>query len=163
MASSSHAWRNRTASRTLERSALKQEIHSMNTTIQKLAAVFGVVFILVAIVGFVTPGGMAMQPADPASAPKILGLFPVNLLHNLVHLLFGIWGLAASRGWSASRQFFIIAGIIYAVLTVVGFLSPTGFGLVPLAGADIGLHAVLAIVMLAIGYTAKAPATPANA
>ncbi|MFL5584590.1 MAG: DUF4383 domain-containing protein [Gemmatimonadaceae bacterium] len=127
----------------------------MNTTIQKLAAVFGVVFILVAILGFMLPGGMAMQPADPATAPKILGYFPVNVLHNIVHLLFGVWGLAASRNWGASRQFFIVAGIIYALLTVIGFLSPTGFGFVPLAGADIGLHSVLAIVMLAIGYTAK--------
>ncbi|MFL5570074.1 MAG: DUF4383 domain-containing protein, partial [Gemmatimonadaceae bacterium] len=77
------------------------------------------------------------------------------LLHNIVHLLLGVWGLAASRSWGASRQFFIVVGILYALLTVVGFLSPTGFGFVPLAGADIGLHCVLAIVMLAIGYTAK--------
>ncbi|MFL5583917.1 MAG: DUF4383 domain-containing protein [Gemmatimonadaceae bacterium] len=127
----------------------------MNTTIQKLAAVFGIVFIIVAILGFMVPGGMAMQPTDPATAPKIFGYFPVNLLHNIVHLLFGVWGLAASRNWGASRQFFIVVGIIYALLTVIGFLSPTGFGFVPLAGADIGLHCVLAIVMLAIGYTAK--------
>ncbi|MFL5595614.1 MAG: DUF4383 domain-containing protein [Gemmatimonadaceae bacterium] len=127
----------------------------MNTTIQKLAAVFGIVFIIVAILGFMVPGGMAMQPTDPATAPRILGLFPVNLLHNIVHLLLGVWGLAASRSWGASRQFFIVVGILYALLTVVGFLSPTGFGFVPLAGADIGLHCVLAIVMLAIGYTAK--------
>ena len=127
----------------------------MNTTSQKLAAVFGVVFILVAIVGFIAPGGMAMQPTDPATAAKALGIFPVNLLHNVVHLLFGVWGLAASRNWGGSKQFFTIAGIIYAVLTIVGFLSPSGFNLVPLGGPDIWLHCLLAIVMLAIGYTAK--------
>jgi len=127
----------------------------MNTTIQKLAAVFGVVFILVAIVGFIAPGGMAMQPTDPATAAKALGMFPVNLLHNIVHLLFGIWGLAASRSWSGSKSYFTIVGAIYLVLTVVGFLSPTGFGLVPLGGNDIWLHAVLAIAMLGIGLTAK--------
>jgi|SRR5215208_244774 len=134
----------------------------MNTTVQKLAAVFGVVFILVAIVGFLVPGGMAMQPADPMTAPKALGIFPVNLLHNIVHLLFGIWGLAASRSWDGSKQFFIVVGIIYAILTVVGFLSPTGFGFVPMGGADIGLHCVLAIVMLAIGFTAKPVASAAT-
>lgn len=128
----------------------------MNTTIQKLAAVFGVVFIIVAIVGFIAPGGMAMQPTDPATAAKVLGMFPVNLLHNIVHLLFGIWGLAASRSWAGSKQFFIWAGAIYLVLTIAGFLSPSGFGIVPLGGADIGLHCVLAIVMLLIGVTAKA-------
>jgi hypothetical protein len=133
----------------------------MNTTIQKLAAVFGVVFILVAIVGFIAPGGMAMQPTDPATAAKALGMFPVNLLHNIVHLLFGIWGLAASRSWSGSKSFFTAAGVIYAILTVCAFVSPSGFGLVPLGGADLGLHAVLAVVMLAIGLTAK-PVTTAT-
>lgn len=127
----------------------------MNTTVQKLAAVFGVVFILVAIIGFIAPGGMAMQPADPATAAKALGIFPVNLLHNIVHLLFGIWGLAASRSWSGSKSFFTIAGVIYILLAIVGYFSPDGFGLVPLAGADIGLHCVLGIVMLLIGVTAK--------
>ena len=133
----------------------QQEMRSMNTTIQKLAAVFGVVFIIVAIIGFLAPGGMSMQPTDPATAAKALGIFPVNLLHNIIHLIFGIWGLAASRSWSGSKQFFIIVGVLYALLTIVGFLSPTGFGFVPLAGPDIWLHCVLAIVMLVIGYTAK--------
>jgi len=127
----------------------------MNTTIQKLAAVFGVVFIIVGIIGFLAPGGMSMQPTDPATAAKALGIFPVNLLHNIVHLVFGIWGLAASRSWGGSKQFFVWVGGLYAILTVVGFVSPNGFGYVPLAGADIGLHCVLAIVMLAIGLTAK--------
>jgi hypothetical protein len=138
-------------------------MHSMNTTIQKLAGVFGVVFILVALVGFFATGGMAMQPTDPATAAKALGIFPVNLLHNVVHLLFGVWGLAASRNWAGSKQFFTIAGIIYAVLTVVGFLSPSGFNLVPLGGPDIWLHCVLAIVMMGIGYTAKPVAGTATA
>jgi hypothetical protein len=132
-------------------------MRSMNTTIQKLAGVFGIVFVLVALLGFITPnGGMSMQPTDPATAAKALGIFPVNLLHNIVHLLFGLWGLAASRSWGGSKSYFTTSGIIYAVLTVCAFLSPTGFGLVPIGGADVGLHAVLAIAMIAIGITAKA-------
>lgn len=126
----------------------------MDTTIQKLAAIFGVVFVLIAIFGFIAPGGMVMA-TDPANPTLVLGMFPVNLLHNIVHLLFGAWGLAASRGWAGSKQFFTIAGVIYAVLTVVGFLSPTGFNMVPLGGNDIWLHCVLAVAMLAIGLTAK--------
>ncbi|PYO51015.1 MAG: DUF4383 domain-containing protein [Gemmatimonadetes bacterium] len=137
-------------------------MHSMNTTIQKLAAVFGVVFILVAIVGFIAPGGMAMQPTDPATAAKIFGMFPVNLLHNIAHLVFGIWGLAASRSWGGSKQFFVWGGTIYLVLTIGGFLSPAGFGVLPLGGSDIGLHCVLAIVMLLIGVTAKPVASAAT-
>ena len=126
----------------------------MTTTLQKLAGVFGVIFILVAVLGFISPGGLVMA-MDPTTG-MVLGVFPVNLLHNIVHLLFGVWGLVASRSWGGSKTFFTVGGIIYAVLTCVGFLSPTGFGLVPLGGADIWLHAVLAIAMLGIGLTAKA-------
>ncbi len=125
----------------------------MTTTLQKLSGVFGVIFILVAVLGFISPGGLVMT-MDPTTG-MVLGVFPVNLLHNIVHLAFGVWGLVASRAWSGSKTFFTAGGIIYAVLTVVGFLSPTGFGLVPLAGTNIWLHAVLAIAMLAIGFTAK--------
>jgi hypothetical protein len=131
-----------------------KEMHRMSTTLQKLAGVFGVIFILVAVLGFISPGGLVMT-MDPTTG-MVLGVFPVNLLHNIVHLAFGVWGLVASRAWAGSKQFFTVGGIIYAVLTVLGFLSPTGFGLVPLGGADLGLHAVLAIAMLGIGYTAKA-------
>jgi ABC-type transport system involved in multi-copper enzyme maturation permease subunit len=131
----------------------------MSTTLQKLAGVFGVIFIVVALLGFITPGGMAMAMAPDTGL--LLGVFQVNLLHNIVHLLFGAWGLAASRSWSGSKSYFTIAGAIYAVLTVVGFLSPSGFGLVPLGGNDIWLHAVLAIAMLGIGLTAKPAVTTA--
>ncbi len=133
----------------------------MNTTTQKLAAVFGVVFILIAIMGFIAPGGMQMQPADPATSAQALGTFPVNLAHNIVHLLFGLWGLAASRSWSGSSSFFRTGGIIYAVLAIFGFFFPDGLGLVPLGGNDIWLHAVLAVAMLAIGFTAKEGPRPA--
>jgi hypothetical protein len=126
----------------------------MTTTLQKLAGVFGVIFIIVAVLGFIAPGGLVMA-MDPTTG-MVLGVFPVNLLHNIVHLLFGIWGLVASRSWSGSKTFFTVGGIIYVILTCVGFLSPMGFGLVPLGGADIWLHAVLAIAMLGIGLTAKA-------
>jgi hypothetical protein len=126
----------------------------MTTTLQKLAGVFGVIFILLAVLGFISPGGLVMT-MDPTTG-MVLGVFPVNLLHNIVHLLFGIWGLVASRSWAGSKTFFVTGGIIYVILTCVGLFSPMGFGLVPLGGADIWLHAVLAIAMLGIGLTAKA-------
>ncbi|MGK2936089.1 MAG: DUF4383 domain-containing protein [Gemmatimonadaceae bacterium] len=126
------------------------------TTVQRVAQIFGVVFILVALAGFYT-GGMDMN-ADPATAPAIFGMFPVNLLHNIVHLLFGIWGLAAARSYTGAKQYAQIAGVIYLVLAVVGYLAPTGFGLVPLGGNDIWLHLVLGAILAAVGFTAK-PAT----
>lgn len=128
------------------------------TTVQRVAQIFGVVFILIALAGFYT-GGMSME-ADPTAAPAVLGMFPVNLLHNIVHLLFGIWGLAASRSWSGSKQYAQIAGIIYLVLAAVGFVAPDGFGMVPLGGNDIWLHALLGLGLLAAGFTAKPETTP---
>jgi len=128
------------------------------TTVQRVAQIFGVVFILIALVGFYA-GGMNME-ADPAVAPTILGIFPVNLLHNIVHLLFGIWGLAAARSFTGAKQYAQIAGVIYLVLAAVGFISPDGFGFVPLGGNDVWLHVALGAILAGVGFTAK-PATVA--
>ena len=133
----------------------------MTTTIQKLATVFGIVLTVLAIVGAFAAGAMYMQPSDPTMASKALGIFPVNLLHNIVHLASGIWGLAAARSWASAKTFFVWGGVVYAALTVLAFVSPSGFGLVPLAGADIVLHGLVAIVMLGIGLTAKPVAATA--
>ncbi|HEU4557703.1 MAG TPA: DUF4383 domain-containing protein [Longimicrobium sp.] len=126
----------------------------MRSLAQRVALIFGVVFILVALGGFITPGGMGMD-ANPDTAPRELGLFPINLLHNLVHLAFGIWGIAASRSWSASRTYCRVGGVIYIVLTILAFVDPTTFGLVPIGGNDIWLHAVLGIVLAAVGFTSR--------
>ncbi len=135
----------------------------MNSTIQKLAAVFGVVFILVALVGFLAKGGMAMQPTDPALAAKALGIFPVNLLHNIVHILFGVWGVLAARSFAGAKTFCTVGGIIYVVLAICGFFIPDAFGLIPIGGADIWLHALLGVVLAGVGFTAKDMPTAAMA
>lgn len=123
------------------------------TTVQRVAQIFGVVFVLVALVGFYA-GGMSME-ADPAMAPTIMGMFAVNLLHNIVHLLFGIWGLAASRSWAGAKQFAQIGGVIYLVLAALGFVAPDGFGLIPLGGNDIWLHVALGAILAGVGFTTK--------
>jgi hypothetical protein len=122
----------------------------MTTTVQKVAMVFGVVFLLVAIAGFIAPNGMVMSPSG-----MLLGMFPINLLHNVVHLLFGIWGIMAARSWSGAKSYCQIGGVIYLLLAVCGYFVPEGFGLVPLGGNDIALHAVLGIVLAGAGFTAK--------
>ena len=122
------------------------------TTAQWVSLVFGIGFLLIAALGFVQ-GGMSME-SDPNMAPKALGLFPVNVLHNLVHLAFGVWGLAASRTHDASRGYCRIAGVIYLVLAALGFVAPNGFGLVPLGGADPLLHVFLGLVLAGVGFTA---------
>jgi hypothetical protein len=123
------------------------------------ALVFGVVFLLVGIAGFV-PG--LLQPmhgehprlAVDAFSGQVLGLFPVNILHNIVHILFGIWGLLSYKSLSKSKGYAKGVAIIYAVLTVAGFIPnlDTMFGLVPLYGNDIWLHALLAAVAAYFGW-----------
>ena len=121
-------------------------------TVQRVAQIFGWVFVLVAVWGFFITGGSMEAGMD---APEILGLFPVNVLHNLAHLLLGIWGIVASRSFGSARSYAQIAGILYLVLAVLGFVDPTGFGLIPLGGGDIGLHAVLGLILAGVGFTAK--------
>lgn len=123
------------------------------TTVQRVSQVIGIVFLLVGIFGFVSTG-MSMD-ASMDTAPRLLGLFPVNALHNIVHLAFGIWGLLASRSFGAAKTYATVAGAIYLVLAVLGFIAPTTFGLIPIGGNDIWLHALLGIVLLGAGVTAR--------
>ena len=123
------------------------------TTVQRAAQIFGIVFLLVGIGGFFV-SGLSME-ADPEHAPRLLGLFPVNALHNVVHLLFGVWGLVASRTFEGSRTYGRAGGVVYLLLAVLGFISPDMFGLVPIGDHDIWLHAVLGIALAAIGFTAR--------
>jgi len=114
------------------------------TTVQRAAQIFGIVFILVAILGFVASGGS--MEADPEHAPRLLGLFPVNVLHNIVHLLFGVWGIAVYRNADTAITYARTVAVVYAVFVIMGFIPglDTAFGLVPLHGNDIWLHALLA-------------------
>ena len=125
--------------------------------LQTVARVFGFVFLLIAALGFLA-SGMSME-ADPALAPRILGLFPVNAIHNAVHLLFGVWGLAASRTVSGAALFAKGAGAIYVVLAILGFIAPSTFGLIPIGGHDIWLHALIGVVLLTVGFQAPKSVT----
>lgn len=130
------------------------------TTVQRVVQILGIVFLLAAIAGFIAPNGMQMHADPPAMA---LGIFPVNMLHNIVHLLFGIWGLMAARSVAGAVSFARISGIIYLVLTILAFVDPTTFGLVPIGGNDIWLHAALALVFLYFGFVDKSSRVPASA
>ena len=129
--------------------------------VKRVALVFGIVFLLIGILGLMQAGGREMG-ADPAPH-VLLGLFPVNLLHNIVHLLFGIWGIAAARSYAGAKSYAQIAGVIYIVLAVLGFIAPTTFGFIPIGGNAIWLHAVLGLALAYFGFTAKESAAPVTA
>jgi hypothetical protein len=117
------------------------------TTVQRVAQIFGVIFLIIGIAGFFFSASM-----DEA---MLLGMFPVNIVHNIAHLLFGLWGLAAARSFTGAKSYAQITGILYIVLAVLGFVDPQTFGLMPNYGNDIWLHALIGIVLAYFGFTAK--------
>jgi hypothetical protein len=127
------------------------------TKVQRAAQIFGGAFVLVAVLGFFVARGS--MEADVERAPHLLGLFPVNLLHNLVHLAFGIWGLVAARSWDAAKLYCQITGVAYLALAALGFVIPTTFGLMPIGGHDIWLHALLGAGLAYFGFTAQGERT----
>ena len=119
------------------------------------ALVFGVVYVLVGLMGFFVPGGMSMVADE--NAPRLLGLFPINLLHNIVHLALGAWGLASYRSYNGAVGYARGLFFVYALLAVMGVLPRpfnTTFGLVPIFGPDVWLHALSALVAGYFGFMA---------
>lgn len=126
------------------------------STLQKAATAVAAVFLLVGVLGFV-PGITTdygdMTFAGHESGAQLLGIFGVSVLHNLVHLLFGLAGLALARTWSGARNYLIGGGFIYLLLwlygLVIDFDSDANF--VPLDEADNWLHLVLGLAMVTLG------------
>lgn len=126
------------------------------TPIQLASMVFGVVFLLVGILGFipgVTTDYDTMTFAGHHSGAMLLGIFEVSILHNIVHLLFGVAGLVMGRTISGAKAYLIGGGVIYAVLWIYGLLidKDSSANFVPLNTADDWLHFVLAVAMIALG------------
>jgi hypothetical protein len=127
-----------------------------HATIRTVALVLSVVFLLVGVLGFIpgiTTHYGSMQFAGHDSGAKLLGVFQVSILHNIVHLLFGIVGLALARTVSGARLFLIGGGAIYLVLWLYGLIIDHGSGanFVPLNTGDNWLHFFLGIGMIALG------------
>jgi hypothetical protein len=125
--------------------------------VQTAAVVVGAVFLLVGVLGFI-PGvttNYDQLSFGHDSGALLLGLFRVSVLHNLVHLAFGIAGVALARTVASSRKYLIGGGGIYALLWLYGMIvphdAPTNF--VPVNWPDNWLHFVLAIGMIALGVT----------
>ena len=129
---------------------------------RRFALIYGIVFLLVGLAGFVPGATMPHTHPDvrvTSGLGLVMGLFPVNVLHNLTHLLFGAWGLWASRFHTGSVLYARAVAIVYALLTVMVMVSAgnmhTTFGLVPLYGHDIWLHAALALVAAYFGFVRR--------
>jgi len=124
--------------------------------LQNAALVVGVVFLLVGILGFI-PGITThygdMSGAGHESMAKLLGIFQVSVLHNIVHLLFGVAGIALSRTNTSARSYLVGGGVIYLVLWLYGLVidRQSSANFVPVNTADNWLHFLLGVGMIALG------------
>jgi Domain of unknown function (DUF4383) len=124
--------------------------------VKTAAILFGVVFLLVGILGFVP---------SITKDEMLLGIFHVNFAHNVVHLASGaVFLLCGMAGAGPSRMFFKIFGIVYALVAVLGFYYGDNaiLGIISNNSADTWLHIVLAVVMLFLGFGASSGGEPAT-
>jgi arginine exporter protein ArgO len=126
------------------------------TNVQKAAMAVGAVFLLVGILGFIpgiTTNYDQMSFAGHESESMLMGVFQVSILHNIVHLLFGIGGIAMAKSISGARNYLIWGGAVYLVLWLYGLIigHDTAANFVPVNTADNWLHFVLGVGMVALG------------
>jgi hypothetical protein len=122
--------------------------------LELVAMLVGATFLLVGILGFVpgiTTGDLGSS--GHGSDAKLLGIFQVSVLHNVVHLLFGLAGLALARSYGGARTFLVGGGVVYLVLWVYGLVidMTSDANFVPLNTADDWLHFALGVAMLGLG------------
>ena len=128
------------------------------TDIQRAAFLFGIVFLVVTLAGFIP--GITTNYDDltrfDGEGAKIFGIFGTNILENIVHLLYGVAGLAAAASWAASKNYFIWGGVVYLVVWLYGLLGgsdeDSSANFLGLNSAADWLHFVLGVTMIAVGF-----------
>ncbi len=122
---------------------------------QLFAAIVGATFLLAGIAGFIpglTSNYDELELWGPDSGAKLLGLFEVSIVHNIVHLLFAVGLLAAAR-YSSAKAFLLGGGIGYLGVVLYGALvdKESDANFLPINNADNILHLVLALGMIGLG------------
>ena len=128
------------------------------TDIQTAALLFGAVFLVVTLAGFIP--GITTNYDDltrfDGEGAKIFGIFGTNILENVVHLLYGVAGLAAAASWAASKNYFVWGGVVYLAVWLYGLLGgsneSSSANFLGLNSAADWLHFVLGVTMIAIGF-----------
>jgi hypothetical protein len=141
------------------------------TAVRKGALGVAIAFLAVGVLGFVpgiTTDFDTIDFAGHHSEAMLLGLFQVSILHNVVHLLFGVVGLALSRTAGAATAYLIAGGAVYLVLWIYGVVidQSSQANFVPVNTADNWLHLALGLVMILLGVLltrgAAGPTEPAS-
>jgi hypothetical protein len=125
--------------------------------IQSAAMLVGLVFLLVGILGFIpgiTSNYDELKFAGHDSDAQLLGIFDTSILHNLIHLVFGVAGLALARTFVGARQYLLGGGVIYLAIFLYGAIwgaDEGGANFIPMNWADNILHLVLGGSMVVLG------------
>lgn len=121
-----------------------------------VALIFGIIYTLVGIVGFVPQlgGTFSMAPSP------LLNIFDINALHNIVHLIIGVGALTVSGSEVRAAPFLSTFGYILIVLAIVGFFWKNPFNILPIGGPDVWLHLVTGLIFVWAGMTSTRPAMP---
>ena len=131
------------------------------TLAQTLALLFGIVFLLVGILGFIpgitedAPGSFAGEDSDGS----LLGVFQTSVLHNIAHLAFGL-GIVAARKHATALTYLLVSGVAYAGLFLLGIVG--GMDWLPADDTDDWLHLALAVALLGAWFVAKREDEPAR-
>ena len=137
-----------------------RESTTTRSPVRTAALVVAIVFLLVGVLGFipgVTTDYDLMSFAGHHSEAKLLGVFQVSVLHNIVHLLFGVLGLVLARDADQARTYLIGGGAIYLLLWLYGLVigEPSSANFVPVNTADNWLHLFLGVGMIGAGVLAS--------
>ena len=121
--------------------------------------IFGAVYVVVGLLGFLgDPIVAEANHADMQSASgDLLGLFPINVVHNIVHLAIGaflLWGATQHDRAILSAR---VVGAVYLLVGLLGFVVPDTFSLMPIGGNDIWLHLATAAVLLGVSFMNEEP------
>lgn len=135
------------------------------TPVQTGATIVAVVFLLVGVLGFIpgiTTDFDQMEFAGHESEAMLLGIFQVSVLHNIVHLLFGVVGLALARTAAGAFYYLIVGGVIYLLLWIYGLIvdQDATANFVPVNDADNWLHLGLGAGMILLGLLLRRSRRP---
>jgi hypothetical protein len=126
---------------------------------QTFALLFGIAFLAAGVLGFIP--GITTHLGDISfagdSPTELLGLFQVSVLHNIVHLLFGIAGIALARTTESAKSYLLVSGVLYVVLFLYGLVvgSNTDANFVPVNNADDWLHLILGVGLLGAWFVTR--------
>ncbi len=134
----------------------------MTINFKRFALILGIIYVLIGIAGFMPALIQPPKSGEPALSIAALhgdlfGLFPVNVLHTLIHLAVGVWGVIATRSVGASVIYARSLAVIFGVLTIMGLIPGlnTVYGLMLLYSHDLWLHGLTAIVAAYFGFYIK--------